>query len=347
MAKAKKLPSGNWRVLLFVGYDAKGKRKYESFTAPTPAEANLLADQRKYEIERGINNDRQNLNITVGEAIDRYIDDRDGVLSPKTVREYRTIRRNDLQGIMSVKLSKLTSAALQRAINTDAKAKAPKTVHNAYGLFTSSIAYVAPDLKYSVNLPQREKPDIRIPTEEELQALFEITRGTNMEVPVLLGATAGMRRGEIAALDLKKDIDYKSGEIKITKALAQNDADEWVLKKTKSTSGKRLVRIPPWVVERLQELREDYTMPTANAITKGFERNCAKLGFSFRFHDLRHYYASSLIAVGAPVQYIMARMGHNTPDMVNKVYGHIMDAKDKEINTASDAWFDKLKPSEK
>ena len=43
MAKAKKLKSGNWRCLAYVGKDKNGKRKYKSFTAPTKKEAELMA----------------------------------------------------------------------------------------------------------------------------------------------------------------------------------------------------------------------------------------------------------------------------------------------------------------
>ena len=45
MASAKKLPSGNWRVSLYIGLDEKGKRKYKSFTADTKKEAEFLAAQ--------------------------------------------------------------------------------------------------------------------------------------------------------------------------------------------------------------------------------------------------------------------------------------------------------------
>ncbi|MFR1475685.1 MAG: hypothetical protein ACLSB9_08035 [Hydrogeniiclostridium mannosilyticum] len=38
MAKAKKLPSGNWNVKVF-SHIENGKRKYESFTAESKAEA--------------------------------------------------------------------------------------------------------------------------------------------------------------------------------------------------------------------------------------------------------------------------------------------------------------------
>lgn len=45
---------------------------------------------------------------------------------------------------------------------------------------------------------------------------------------------------------------------------------------------------------------------------------------AFRFHDLRHYNVSVKIALGWPLHYIVASMGHSSSDMVNRVYGHIM-----------------------
>lgn len=41
MAKAKKLPSGSWRVNQYVGKDADGKRVYKSFTADSKKRPNL------------------------------------------------------------------------------------------------------------------------------------------------------------------------------------------------------------------------------------------------------------------------------------------------------------------
>ena len=45
MAKAKKLPSGSWRARAYSYTDADGKKHYESFTAPTRAEAELKASE--------------------------------------------------------------------------------------------------------------------------------------------------------------------------------------------------------------------------------------------------------------------------------------------------------------
>ena len=51
----------------------------------------------------------------------------------------------------------------------------------------------------------------------------------------------------------------------------------------------------------------------------------------YRFHDLRHYHASIMISVGAPNKYIIADMGHASMDMVNRVYGHVMADRQRQI----------------
>ena len=43
----------------------------------------------------------------------------------------------------------------------------------------------------------------------------------------------------------------------------------------------------------------------------------------FRFHDLRHYYDSLLIASGADVKVVQARMRHASGKVTIDVYGHL------------------------
>ena len=70
MAKAKKTPSGRWRVLLYTGKDENGKRIYRSFTADSRREAEFAAS----EYAATNHNDGDPSAMTVGEAIDKYID---------------------------------------------------------------------------------------------------------------------------------------------------------------------------------------------------------------------------------------------------------------------------------
>lgn len=138
MAKAKKLPSGSWRVLVYTGTDANGKRRYKSFTAATKREAEYLA------AEFIANKKRPAGRMTVGEAIDRYIDSKDGVLSPTTVNEYRKMRKNYLQEIMKIQLDRLTQEDIQRAVTEEAGRHSAKTVINAHGLLASALKMQLP-----------------------------------------------------------------------------------------------------------------------------------------------------------------------------------------------------------
>ena len=55
----------------------------------------------------------------------------------------------------------------------------------------------------------------------------------------------------------------------------------------------------------------------------GLER--AGLG-KLRFHDLRHTFASLLIAEGLNVVFVSRQMGHASPDITLRVYAHVWDS---------------------
>ena len=343
MSEAKKLPSGKWRNLLYVGKDENGKRKYESFTADTKREANLLAMERARELEQGIKKDRTPSELTVGEAIDKYIEDRDAILAPKTIREYRGYRRNYLQGIMNVKIKRLTEDIVQREVNKAARTLSPKSVHNAWALVHSALRAAVPDLNYRIILPKKEKKEMHIPTNEQLIQLFEDVQGRKLEIPVLLGATCGLRRGEIAALDLSKDVDYDNCTVTVNKAMSNDSEGNWVIKSTKTYDSTRTIDAPVWVIDKLRAARDSgYSRMMPDRISNDFARTCRKLGINVRFHDLRHYYASLMLSLGVPDKYAMKRMGHATPNMLKNVYQHLMDDKDNEVTRVLNLHFETM-----
>jgi integrase len=47
------------------------------------------------------------------------------------------------------------------------------------------------------------------------------------------------------------------------------------------------------------------------------------VGLDLRFHDLRHAFASALIAQGCDVVTVSHAMGHATPSITLNVYGHL------------------------
>jgi integrase len=57
----------------------------------------------------------------------------------------------------------------------------------------------------------------------------------------------------------------------------------------------------------------------------------------FRFHDLRHYLASLLIASGADVKVVQARLRHASAKTTLDTYGHLWPDSDESTRAAIDA----------
>lgn len=335
MSEAKKLPSGAWRNRLYVGRDENGKRIYESFTAPTKKEADRLAAVRAREIEMAAIKSATPSMMTVAEAIDAYITSNESVLAPKTIREYKGYRARYFQGILHYRIKDLTNTILQQEINRESRRLSPKSVRNAWGLVTASIRASVPTFTCDINLPALVKTEMKIPTQEQLVGLLEDLKGTRLEIPILIAATCGLRRGEIAALRFPEDVDAEHNLLHVRRVVTQNDSGEWFVdKRTKTYDSTRDVDCPAWLIEKLLALPPDYKPVHPAYLTSGFSRAAHKRGLDIHLHNLRHYYASLLISVNAPDQYIMRRMGHATPHMLRKVYGHIMQDRDQEITDA-------------
>lgn len=52
----------------------------------------------------------------------------------------------------------------------------------------------------------------------------------------------------------------------------------------------------------------------------------------FRFHDLRHTHVAWLVAGGAPLPHIQARLGHESITTTIDTYGHLLPAGDELIS---------------
>lgn len=320
--KKGELPSGNVRVQVYDYTDSQGKRHYKSFTGATRKEAQEKAN--RWKILRD-SQEKQEEDITVSEAVARYIEIKSAVLSPATHREYlATEKRYFADSIGKKHLSEVKSASIQIWISDlTRKGLSPKTVRNAYGLLSATLDMFAPDLRIKVTLPQRQKPDLYCPNDEDIKKLLEAIKGTELELAVLLAAFGPLRRGEICALT---DKDIVGNTIKVRHSMVMGPDKIWSIKPPKTTESERDIEMPDFVIEKLKQREGRLIKMSPDAVTRRFTRALNKIDIpKFRFHDLRHYAASIMHAIGVPDQYILQRGGWSSDGIMRSVYRNVID----------------------
>lgn len=288
---------------------------------PTITEARELIDKKMHSYSN---------KTTFRISAESYIDAKSNVLSPSSIRGYRIILKQLSDDFLDMPLERIDLPRIQLLVNTLSKSYAPKTVKNINAFVMSVLNFYGMDIK-SPTLPKKEKKPEYIPTEEDIKRILSEVKGTQYEVPFILG-TLGLRRSEICALTKE---DLNGNALTINKALVLNENNEWTLKHTtKTDKSTRIVIIPDYVVELIQN---DSPCPcTPHSLYWKLQRVQIKLGIPrFPFHKLRHFFASYLHEQGFSDKQIQEMGGWKTDAIMKTVYQHAMEmgeAKKKASN---------------
>ncbi|MGL5436835.1 MAG: site-specific integrase [Lachnospiraceae bacterium] len=350
MPTAKKLPSGSWRCLAYSHTEKvwdeknevwKDKRIYESFTSDDPTkngkkEAEYAAAEWKLRHkERGAES------ISVYDAITKYIKLKEGVLSPSTSRSYTGMQKNYFTGSLGgIKLNDLTNTDIQLWISEIAHDLSPKTVRNAHALLSSTLEMFLPDFRLKTTLPAKKKPELYTPSDKDVKKLLEHIKGKELELAVLLAAFGPLRRGEICALTSD---DIKGNVVTVSKSMVKGPDELWHIKQPKTYSGYREVEFPDFVIKKIKGIEGRIIKATPAQISNRFDRAIRYSGLPhFRFHDLRHYSASIMHAIGVPDQYILQRGGWGSDNVMKSVYRNVIDMESTKQNKKIIKHFEKV-----
>lgn len=187
---------------------------------------------------------------------------------------------------------------------------------------------------------------------DELKHLFSVVKGTKLELPVLVAAFYGLRRGEVCGLRWDA-IDFERGTLTIKHTVTSMQVDG----KTKmyaqdSAKTKSSMRTLPLVgsfreyfrqVKAAQELNKQVcgncynyeydgyvfvdelgNLMRLDYLTSYFPEFIQRSGMKrMRFHDLRHSCASLLLANGVPLKQIQDWLGHSDFSTTANIYAHL------------------------
>lgn len=345
MAKAKKLPSGSWNVVVFAGYDKDGKKIRKSFTAPTKAEAEYMAAEFKARHKEIV---RDKSAMTLSEGIDKYLEFKGSTLSPSTVRGYKLIQKHGLQPVMNVKMHKLTVEMIQAAINEEVGTKKTKTLKNEVGLVKSVLKMYAPNLSLNgLTLPQEEKFEASQMTLQELAILTKEMKNDMCAIPLYLAMCGGLRASELIALKWS-DYDAEKRVIYIKKAIVPDKDNQLVQKSTKNKSSTRDFGIPSFLAEMLdgtadKEPDKHIVTHTQQTIRNHLTHICQKNNLPhIRLHDLRHINASVMAYLDIPQKYALERGGWDNIQTMDKIYQYTFKDEKKAVDDKINDFFTKL-----
>ena len=280
-------------------------------------------------------------NKTLGEMADRYIDSQSEILSPSTVRGYRSIRQNAFASITNMRVGLLTKELYQNAVNEYAKGRSPKTVLSAHAFFNKVLNENNITVGNGAKLPTKAKKEIQIPSTEEMIEFLKGIKGTRLYLYCLFSVCLGLRKSETIALEWT-DINLEEKTVVIDKARVRDEVGSYVQKPPKTFSGTRTLHMPQLLIDALKT-EENQTgvifKDSPKALESLYQRQKTRLGFPYNFHALRHYYASVMLLSGLPNRYARERMGHATEDMLVNVYQHTFRSEQEKHDSLLDRFF--------
>ncbi len=337
--KITQLPSGNYNIRTRID------GRVRSFTSPSKREVTRLANEAKYASDR-----TKEVGITLGEAVDKYIESKKNVLSPATIQGYQRYKSERFQNIQTVPVGLITNSMLQDAINAECgmetmrgKKVSSKTVINAFGLLSASLRNERPDFYPRVTLPKKIKKYKDLPTPEEV---IRAIKGTNIELPALLAMWMSLTVSEIRGIKVSS---IRDGVLYIEESVVQIDGTPVHKEAAKAYDRNRKNRIPPYIMDLISQTEawqngEGYIEPrSGQAIHDKFHRVAvaAKLK-PITFHDLRHLFASVGLQLNIPEKYLMEKGGWSTPHVMKSVYQHTFASEMEKSTDKIDSYFQEL-----
>ena len=341
-----------YSVIVPLGKDAEGKKRYKWVTCRTKREAQAKLAELIHQVNRG---EIANPKGTFGEFTKRWLAEYAVPnLSPRTAEGYQSIYRAHLEGSLG---------------NTPLKNLKPGHIQTYYadclagGLSTTTVRHHAMLLHRilehamkwqliprnpadAVTPPKVRYTEMRTLDESQIGTVLEAARNTPYYICFYLALYTGLRRSELLALRWQ-DIDLLMAEISISRSMHRLLSRETVFRGTKTAKSSRSVALSPstcvvlrqhlddemalctrlgipFTDDRLIFCRWDGKPMIPYTISQAWRRLTRRLGIpNVRFHDLRHTSATMLLKAGVHPKIVQERLGHSSISITLDTYSHV------------------------
>ena len=227
---------------------------------------------------------------------------------------------------------------------------APKSVRNYRGTLHACYAWalelglVKANPVAAVRAPRLPERRTSAPSLATAQAYIAALAKTRLWPALMIGATTGMRRGEVLALRWQ-DVDLAAGDLRISRGLTGRNRATLKFGPPKTRAGRRTVPLPAACVAMLVALQAERKAlgmwsPEAliccgrsgqpiipDGFTSELHKRIRTHGLPpLNFHLLRHMVATELLRAGERMDVVAAHLGHAHVATTLGIYGHITEA---------------------
>lgn len=339
-----------WSLELYLGVDESGKKQriYKTFRGTQKeAEKELAKLVNSYNIGELVKTpDKMTVNDLMDLWFDNHVEQKN---KRQTIIWYKKLFKVHIEpSIGRIKLSKLSSIHIEKFYNDLQSKSCSSTLINAiHRTLRASFNWGIKKRILSVNpcalveKPSLKKPIHKIWTPEETIQFFNApsTRSNQYFLVYLIGAAAGLRKGEVLGIELIS-IDVNEKILKVTQTLIK-DGNEPIFGTPKSESSIRAIALPETLcnllsphIERQRNnsnnkfnllfCYENGNPYNLNSVTNQLKVLCREAGVKeLKFHELRHTFASTLVGLNTNMKVIQEILGHSSYQVTADTYSHI------------------------
>jgi integrase len=279
-------------------------------------------------------------------------------LRPLSAKQYRSVVRNHIKPrIGAHRLQSVSGGTLNAAYaQLEQAGLAPGTIRFVHAVISRAFrdaerwGRVPRNVARLADPPRGSNARVAVWTAGELRRFLEQVRGDRLFALWRLGATTGMRRGELAGLTWQM-LDLDGARLSVEQQLVPTKGGA-SFGPPKSRRSRRTIALDPETVDALRRHREtqllerDFAGPAytdrdlvfadplggtihPRRLTKSFSQHRKAAGIpGGSLHVLRHTAATLMLSGGVPIHIAAARLGDD-PTTVLGTYAHLLPQSDE------------------
>ena len=335
---------GGWQYIISFKENGKWKqRSKQGFR--TRGMAKVAADKRLEELKEGWKNKakvpKEYEKITLNEFAEMFLSDEkihkeknSLIIYKNTFKKFSSLGDKLLSEIRPRDIQKCIDNMIENGYKTTTVKLYTSKLSTTFNRAINFYELITENPIKNIRYPEEKKEDNkkRALTKAEFYSLLNHIDNPQSYIATFIAGACGLRVGEIMGLTWD-NVDLKNNILTVNKQWKRLKDGKVGMGALKTKNSNRVVPIPPKLSAALKKYRKDNPTDIQNrviiykslsSLSGDTARKYKKAGYDISIHDLRHSYATALIANGVDFKTTAKLLGHDVEQTI-KTYSHVTD----------------------